>query len=225
MDQDAVTRREFVRHTAAAAAVAGGIMGQPAGAAPAPTTDVRTTRSYHENMEYRRLGRTGLMVSAVGIGGHVKKIPFGGGSPEFKKNRREVLAACIDHGINYADPCGAGEVLFVAEALGKNREKMYLGFDWHGARDPNLAGNLNKMKEQLDTGLRQAKLEYVDLWRVTMREQTSRNSEKEIETVARTLEWAKQTGKARFTGLSTHHRPWIAEAVAKYPHFEVIVTP
>ena len=176
-------------------------------------------------MEYRRLGRTGLMVSAVGIGGHVKRIPFGGNSPEFKKNRREVLAACIDHGINYADPCGAGEVLFVAEALGKNREKMYLGFDWWGARDPNLAGNLAKMKEQLDTGLREAKLEYVDLWRVTMREQTSRNSEKEIETVARTLEWAKKTGKARFTGLSTHHRPWIAEAVAKYPQFEVIVTP
>ena len=136
MDQDAVTRREFVRHTAAAAAgaaVAGGIMGQPAVAAPAETSDVRRTRSYHENMEYRRLGRTGLMVSAVGIGGHVKKIPFGGGSPEFKQNRREVLAACIDHGINYADPCGAGEVMFVAEALGKNREKMYLGFDWHGA--------------------------------------------------------------------------------------------
>jgi aryl-alcohol dehydrogenase-like predicted oxidoreductase len=228
MDQDAVTRREFVRHAAAAAAgaaVAGGIMGQAAAAAPAETTDVRKTRSYHQNMEYRRLGRTGLMVSAVGIGGHVKKIPFGEGSPEFKKNRREVLAACIDHGINYADPCGAGEVLFVAEALGKNREKMYLGFDWQGARDPNLAGNLDKMKEQLDTGLRQAKLEYVDLWRVTMREQTSCNSEKEIETVARTLEWAKKTGKARFTGLSTHHRPWIAEAVAKYPQFEVIVTP
>ena len=107
MDQDVVTRREFVQHAAAAAAgaaVAGGIMGQPTVAAPVQATDVRKTRSYHENMEYHRLGRTDLMVSAVGIGGHVKKIPFGGGSPEFKKNRREVLAACIDHGINYADP-------------------------------------------------------------------------------------------------------------------------
>ena len=166
MDQDAVTRRDFVRHTAAAAAgaaVAGRLADQAAAAAAAaaPETEVSKTRSYHENMEYRRLGRTGLMVSAVGIGGHVKKIPFGEGSPEFKKNRREVLAACIDHGINYADPCGAGEVLFVAEALGKNREKMYLGFDWRGARDPNLAGSFSKMKVQLDTGLRQAKLEYV----------------------------------------------------------------
>ncbi len=227
MDQDSVTRREFVRHTAAAAAgasVAGRLMVQPVAAA-GPATDATKPRSYHENMEYRRLGRTGLMVSAVGIGGHVKRIASREGSPEFKTNRREVLAACIDHGINYADPCGANEVLVVAEALGKNREKMYLGFDWWGARDPNLAGSFEKMKDQLDTGLRQAKLEYVDLWRVTMREQTSRNSEREIETVARTLEWAKKSGKARFTGLSTHHRPWIAAAVAKYPQFEVIVTP
>ena len=84
MDQDAVTRREFVRHTAAAAAgaaVAGEHHGPSGVAAPAQTTDVSKTRSYHENMEYRRLGRTGLMVSAVGIGGHVKRIPFGGGQP------------------------------------------------------------------------------------------------------------------------------------------------
>ena len=65
----------------------------------------------------------------------------------------------------------------------------------------------------------------MDLWRVTMREQTTRNSEKEIETVMAALKWAKQTGKARFTGISTHHRPWIADAVAKYPQLEVIVTP
>jgi hypothetical protein len=227
MHPDGMTRREFVRGAAAAAGVAaaGPLVGQGAAPAPSPATDVAKTRSYHENMEYRRLGRTGLMVSAVGIGGHVKQIPFSWNSPEFKHNRREVLAACIDHGINYADPCGASEVLFVAEALGRNREKMYLGFDWWGARDPHLAGDLKKMKEQLDTGLREAKLEYVDLWRVTMREQTTRNSRQEIETVAGALEWAKKTGKARCTGISTHHRPWIAEAVAKYPQFEVIVTP
>ena len=39
------------------------------------------------------------------------------------------------------------------------------------------------------------------------------------------LEWGKKTGKARCTGISTHHRPWIAEAVAKYPALEVVITP
>jgi len=209
---------------AAGATVGAGALGNALGAA-APSPDPTKTRSYNENMEYRRLGRTGLMVSAVSIGGHWKQMPFADGSADFKKNRREVMAACIDHGINYADPCGAGEVVVYAEALGKSREKMYFGFDWWGARDPGIGGSLAKMKEQLDTGLREAKLEYVDLWRVTMREQTTLNSEGEVETVMAALEWAKQTGKARFTGISTHHRPWIAEAVAKYPQLEVVVTP
>ncbi len=227
MKKDGINRRQFVRTAAVAAAGATAGTGAFCDAigGVAKTPDPTKTRSYNENMEYRRLGRTGLMVSAVSIGGHWKQMPYEDGSPDFKKNRREVMAACIDHGINYADPCGAGEVVVYAEALGKNREKIYFGFDWWGARNPDIAGSLDKMKEHLDTGLREAKLEYVDLWRVTMREQTTRNSEKEIETVMAALEWAKQTGKARFTGISTHHRPWIAEAVAKYPQLEVVVTP
>jgi aryl-alcohol dehydrogenase-like predicted oxidoreductase len=58
-----------------------------------------------------------------------------------------------------------------------------------------------------------------------MREQTTTNSLSEIETVVEALDWAKKTGRARATGISTHHRPWIAEAVAKYPPLEVIITP
>jgi aryl-alcohol dehydrogenase-like predicted oxidoreductase len=227
MKDNRMNRRQFVQTAAVVAAgttIGAGVIEKAAGAevaAPDPTR----TRSYNQNMEYRQLGRTGLMVSAVSIGGHWKQMPFADGSEDFKKNRREVMAACIDYGINYADPCGAGEVLVYAEALGKNRDKIYFGFDWWGARSPEIAGSLDKMKQQLDQGLREAKLEYVDLWRVTMREQTTRNTEKEIETVMAALEWAKRTGKARFTGVSTHHRPWIADAVAKYPQLEVIVTP
>jgi aryl-alcohol dehydrogenase-like predicted oxidoreductase len=227
MKPQGINRRQFVQTTAVAAAGAavgaGALSDAIGGVAESP--DPTKTRSHNENMEYRRLGRTGLMVSAVSIGGHWKQMPFADGSADFKQNRREVMAACIDHGINYADACSAGEVLVYAEALGKNREKIYFGFDWWGGRDPGIAGSLAKMKEQLDTGLREAKLEYVDLWRVTMREQTTLNSEREIETVMAALAWAKQAGKARFTGVSTHHRPWIAEAVAKYPPLEVVVTP
>jgi hypothetical protein len=39
------------------------------------------------------------------------------------------------------------------------------------------------------------------------------------------LEWGKRTGRARFTGISAHHRPWIAEGVARYPQIEVVITP
>jgi aryl-alcohol dehydrogenase-like predicted oxidoreductase len=226
MSKEPVTRRQFVQDAAVAAAgaaVGAGMAGKAAAAPAAP--DATKTRSYNQNMEYRRLGRTGLMLSAVSMGGHWKRIPYRGGTPEFKKNRREVIAAALDHGINYIDACWSGEVKTYAEALGRRRKDIYFGFDWTLGRDPNVAGSLERMKQGLDDGLRATGLDYVDLWRVTLREQTTRNTQHEIETIMAALAWGKKTGKARSTGISTHHRPWIAEAVAKYPELEVIVTP
>ena len=227
MTQERVTRREFVHDAATIAAGATGAAGMAAttGAAAETAPDVTKTRSYNENMEYRRLGRTGLMLSAVSMGGHWKQIPFKSASEEFKRNRREVIAAALDHGINYIDACWSGEVKVYAEALGARRKEIYFGYDWTLGRDPKIAGSLERMKQGLDDGLRETGLDYVDVWRVTIREQASRNTEHEIETIMAALEWGKKTGKARFTGVSTHHRPWVAEAVARYPQLEVIITP
>ena len=235
MSDEGITRREFVQGTAAAAAgmSAGLTAAQQAEAKAAPTVkDVAEakarTRSYNEKMEYRRLGRTGIWLSVVSIGGHWKKIPYRYGSKEFKKNRAEVMAACIDHGINYIDACWNQEVFAYAEALGKRREEMYFGcsFGANESRFKNWAGSLEKMKQGFEQGIKKAKLQYVDLWRITMHEQTSkRNSEKEIEIAMAALDWAKKKGLARFIGVSSHDRPWIAQAVAKYPQLEVLVTP
>jgi aryl-alcohol dehydrogenase-like predicted oxidoreductase len=227
MTQERLTRRGFVKNTAVAAAgmtaASGAVRPQDTRAAPPP--DPTQTRSYNENMEYRRLGRTNLMVSAVSMGGHWKRIPYKPGTDEFKENRRQVISAALDHGINYIDACWSGEVKVYAEALGNRREQIYFGFDWTLGRDPEIAGSLQRMKQGLEEGLKQSGLDYVDVWRVTLREQTTRNSRKEIETVMAALEWGKKSGKACFTGVSTHHRPWIAQAVATYPQLEVIITP
>lgn len=229
MTKQRVTRREFVQDSAAVAAgvaVGGGVAGKAEGASAAP--DPKKTRSYNEKMEYRRLGRTDLMISAVSIGGHWKKIPYRHGTAEFKKNRREVLAACMDHGINYIDACWNNEVIAYAEALKGRREGMFFGCSNGGfeSRFPRWAGSLETMKKGFEQGLKDAGIEEVDLWRITMHEQTRRrNSQKEIEIAMEALAWAKKTGKARFTGVSSHDRPWIAEAVEKYPQLEVIVTP
>ena len=212
MNDNRISRREFVGGAAALG---------PLAAAP----DARKTRSYNPDMDYRRLGRTGLMLSVLSMGGHWKKIPFKPGSEEFKRNRREVIHAALDHGINYIDACSASEVAVYAEALGDRRKEIYFGFDWTAGRKPEIAGSLERLKQGLEDGLKKSGLEYVDLWRITLREQTTRHPPHELETIMEALAWGKQTGKARFTGVSTHHRPWIAAAVAKYPQLEVVVTP
>jgi aryl-alcohol dehydrogenase-like predicted oxidoreductase len=219
MSDRQTSRRGFIQTTAKVAA------GAAVGATVLGAADPRKTRSYNPDMEYRRLGRTGMMVSAISLGGHWKRIPYKPGSDEFKKNRRDVAYACMEAGINYIDACSAGEVAAYAEAVKGRREEIFMGFDWTMARAPEIAGSLDALKKGMDDGLRQSGLDYVDLWRITLQEQATTNSVREIETVMAALDWGKKTGKARSTGISTHHRPWIAEAVAKFPQIEVVVTP
>jgi len=198
--------------------------------------------NYNENMEYRRLGKTGLMIGAVAMGGHWKQIheavpgvlktkswlSADRDHAGFKKNRRDVVSACIDHGMNYIDACTGAEVQAYAEALRGRRDKMYLGYSWyeHEMRFEDWQ-NEAKLLEGLDSGLQQAKLDYVDVWRITSYWQP-----KEQHTVAHehaivgALEKARKAGKARFCGFSTHKRDWAVRMMETYPKtIEVVVIP
>jgi len=237
MDERELTRREFVRSSAVAlAGLAAG-----ATAARAAEADARKILNYNANMEYRRLGRTGLMVSAVCLGGHWKRIDkmvrtTGTGwlsgninDPDFQRNRYDVVTRCIEVGVNYVDACCGAEVLAYSKALEGRRDKMYLGYSWYEyeMRFSPWRESLAKMMEGLDSGLKQAKLDYVDLWRISLEMDTSKKqTQKEIEITMEALARAKKQGKARFIGVSSHDRPWLKEAVEKYPReLEVILTP
>ena len=230
MSEDQVTRRTFVQRTAATAAglsatAAANAQAEPASAA---TTDVTKTRSYNENMEYRRLGKTELMISIVSLGGHWKKIPYPHGTDDFYKNRAEVVAACLDHGVNFVDACTQQEVAAYPKALGKRREEMYISYsyDRHEVRFKNWAESAKKLQEGFASGLKEVGLEYVDLWRIMFHEQTGkRNTQKEIDNAMEALVWAKKEGLARHTGFSSHDRKWITKAVVDYPQVEAVVTP
>ena len=227
---DRVTRREFVRDGAiAAAGVAAGLTPTYTVAAGNPAkADTTRILNYNPEMEYRRCGKTNLMVSAVCLGGHWKRVEVvARGQAAFEKNRAEVVSRCIERGINYIDACTGGEVMAYARALRGRRDKMYLGFSWYEneVRFPAWR-SVEKLKESFDRGLKEAGLQYADLWRITCLEQSGQHDEATIEAVAKALEWAKKSGRARFTGISSHDRPHIKKLIAKYPQqLEVIVTP
>lgn len=238
-----INRREFVRTGVAVSA--GAALGlQPTFTIKAQNPEKHDTGqilNYNLDMEYRRCGKTNLMISAVCLGGHWKRLntvvpgSFAGGNwlgakieeEAFQKNRYDVVTRCIERGINYIDACTGQEVMAYARALKGRRDKMYLGYSWY-QRESRFAEwrTLEKLKESLDLGLKEAGLEYVDLWRITCHEQSSRHSEAEIEAVIAALDWAKKTGRARFTGISSHDRPHIKMLIEKYPdQLEVICTP
>ncbi len=237
-----LTRRQFVRDSAAAAAAAaGGLSAQAsAGAEQAAEIDTSKILNYNPEMEYRRCGKTGLMVSAVALGGHWKRIDkiIGGEHvpgwmtmkihlPEFQKNRRDVVTRCIERGINYVDACCREEILAYSRALKGRRDKMYFGYSWHiwESRFKEWRSR-KKLEEGLDLGMKEAGLDYVDLWRISLLTESSLHTEAEIEEAVAALDWAKKTGRARFIGVSSHDRPHLKKLIETYPdQMEVILTP
>ena len=237
-----LSRRDFIRDGAIAATglVVSSARNQIASAGEADAV-VRRTRSYNPEMEYRRLGKTGLWISAVCLGGHWKRVDqmvpgvFKGGGwlsadlsdKGFKKNRHDVVTRCIESGINYIDACTKQEVLAYAEALRGRREAMYLGFSWYQEelrfKDYRTS---KKLLATLDKGMQEAKLDYVDLWRITMHEQSQDHTYEEVDQMMRALEEAKKQGKVRFTGFSSHKRWHIKMMIEIYPEIvDVVVTP
>jgi len=235
-----LTRREFMRDGAAAAAgLAVGLSAMENRQANA--AEAAKTRSYNPDMEYRPLGKTGLWVSAVCMGGHWKRVnkmvpsAFEGDNflaanlddEAFQKNRRDVVTRCIESGINYLDACTKEEVKTYAEALRGRRDSMYLGFSWY-QEEMRFDGfrTADALLRTLEKGMKEAKLEYVDLWRITMNEQSGSHKESEVEQMMKALEKARQQGKCRFTGFSSHDRPHIKSLIEKYPNIvQVVVTP
>jgi aryl-alcohol dehydrogenase-like predicted oxidoreductase len=210
-----------------------------AAAAHAAETDTRKILNYNPNMEYRRLGRTGLMISAVCLGGHWKRIEKavrsdGAGwlsadinDPHFQKNRYDVATRCIEVGINYIDACNGSEVIAYTRAVKGRRDKMYMGFSWceKEVRDAQYRTK-DALLKVFEDGLKTADLDYADLWRITMHEQSGKHTEGEVEEMMKALEAAKKQGKARFTGFSSHDRPHIKGMIEKYPNIvDALCTP
>lgn len=239
---DRLTRRQFMRDSAIAGAAIGAGLSLPhsAHAAQRPNVETHKILNYNPDMEYRRCGRTGLMISAVALGGHWKRLVkiIGGSEPEgwmttdidqrsFQENRRDVVTRCIERGINYVDACCREEILAYAKALEGRRDKMYFGYSWH-IKESRFEEwrSAKKLQEGLDEGMKEAGLDYVDLWRNSLLVDSHQHTEAEVEEAVKALDWAKKTGRARFVGFSSHDRPHLKQILEKYAdHVEVILTP
>ena len=226
MKDDKLSRRTFIRNTSlvAAGVIAGAMSSKSRGLSASAESAIRKTPSYNPDMEYRRLGKTGLWVSVVCLGGHWKRVNVM--NQDFAKNRREVVSQCIDVGINYIDACCRNEVLAYSKALRGRRDKMYMALSYCGreTRNPEYR-TAKKLMESLDSLLRDSKEEYTDLWRITCFEPGGRHTFNTSYEMVEALEKAKKQGKARFIGISSHDMPWHKMMIEYFPQLEVILFP
>ncbi len=118
-------------------------------------------------MEYRRLGRSGLKVSALSLGAWVT---YGGQVGE--QVARECMAAAYDAGVNFFDnaeayAAGQAELVMgnVIKQLGWEREKIVVSTKiFWGGDSPTERGLSHKhIIEGTNKALRRLQLDYVDL--------------------------------------------------------------
>jgi len=234
MNKDRLSRRDFMRNTSLAAA--GTVAGALAANTRADVQPVHTSKilNFHPKMTYRRLGKTGLMLSEVSLGGHWKNRNAGRYWDSFAneqvpddvaKNRTDVISASIDSGINYLDITTAAECLCYGVALKGRRENMYIGADIHnlGPRKVNFC-NVKDQTRNVDTCLRFLQTDYLDIWRPQAK-MNGANTDPEIESLIETFEKLHKAGKVRHLGMSSHSRPWFEHIIEKYPQFEMFIFP
>ncbi len=203
-------RRRFLKTTglAAGAIASGGLLKplaraqqtpqtQPGGEGPASQPGER-----RGDMPYRALGKTGEMISIVGLGGwHI-------GAAKDEKESIRLIRAAIDGGINFMDNCwdyhdGKSEVWMGAALQGGYRDKVFLMTKIDGRTD-KAAG------KQIDESLKRLKTDRLDLMQiheVIRLEDPDRCFEENG--CVRALQEAQKAGKVRFIGFTGHKDPLV----------------
>jgi aryl-alcohol dehydrogenase-like predicted oxidoreductase len=161
-------------------------------------------------MPMRTLGRTGLKVSMIGLGGYHAAVP------EKEEDSIAIIHRALDLGITFFDNADCYMKGSAEERMGKglegHRQKVVLmtKVDQRDAK-----GSL----ETLETSLRRLRTDYVDVWQFHG-VQTVAELEKIFAPngAMETAEKAKKDGKIRFVGMTGHFDPQVhLEAVKRYP--------
>ncbi len=236
MNGNSLSRRDFLRKTSLAAAAVAGMAAGTQSASPqvSKINDTSKILNYDPRMGYRRLGRTGLMISEVALGGHWinrngdrywdefvnDDVP-----PDVANNRTEVINACIEAGINYLDIGTSAECLAYGVALKGRRDKMIIAADDYkltARRAENC--NVDKLTFDIDQCLRRLCTDYLDIWRVKA-DMYGRSTDSHIEAIIETFHKARRAGKVKHLAVSSHCRPWLRHVIETFPWVEIVSFP
>lgn len=151
-------------------------------------------------MEYRRLGSSGLRVSALGLGTNA----FGKRADDPTSIR--IIHAALDQGINFIDTAniyaGTESERIIGQALTGRRENAVLatkaGLPRH--EGPNGRGSSRyHLQQELEHSLRRLQTDYVDLYQIhTFDPHTP------LDETLRTLDDMVTSGKVRYIGASNY---------------------
>lgn len=169
-------------------------------------------------MEYRRLGTTGMKVSAISLGAW---LTYGSSSVEFD-TARECLETAIESGINFIDVAdiyatGKAEETVGKVIAGRDRTKLVISTKayWPMSEDINDRGLSRKhLVESVHKSLKRLGTDYVDIFFCHRYD-----SETPTEETVRALDDMVRAGKILYWGTSMWNASQIDEAVAAADKF------
>jgi len=169
------------------------------------------------DMIYRKLGKTGERVSAIGLGGHHI------GRPREEKDGIRIVRAAIDRGINFMDNCwdyhnGKSEVWMGHALRDGYRQKVFLMTKFDGRTGASTAKQIDECLQRLET-------DRIDL--MQYHENIRLEDPDRFFAAGGPLEAllaAKKAGKIRYIGFTGHkpmvHLRMLEEAQAHNFHFD-----
>jgi aryl-alcohol dehydrogenase-like predicted oxidoreductase len=173
-------------------------------------------------MQKRKLGKSGLEVSAIGLG--CMGMSFSYGPPKDKKEMTDLLHAAVDRGITFFDTAEVygpftNEEL-VGEALAPFKGKVVIatkfGFDFSGADNRPGKSTINSqpehIKQAVEGSLKRLQVDAIDLLY-----QHRVDPNVPIEDVAGTVKDLIQAGKVKHFGMSEASAKTIRRAHAVQP--------
>lgn len=169
-------------------------------------------------MQKRKLGQSGLEVSAIGFG--CMGLSFGYGQAVDKQQGISLIRAAFERGVTFFDTAEAygpfaNEVL-VGEALAPFREQAVIatkfGWTFQDGKPTGLNSKPEHIKEVAEASLKRLKTDVIDLFY-----QHRVDREVPIEDVAGAVKDLIQQGKVRYFGLSEAGAKTIRRAHAVQP--------
>ncbi len=194
------SRRDFL--AAGLALPAAGLRTSPDSSLPPALFQARPEST---KLDFRMLGKTGLKVTSLAFGCMTTSDP-------------SVIERAADFGINHFDTArsyqNGNNERMVGAALKKVRAKVIISSKSPGKTKQEVLADL-------DTSLRELETEYLDIWYLHMKNEPEQVTEDLLE--AQRL--AKQSGKIRFAGVSTHfNMDRMLEHLAKLGQTDVVLT-
>jgi aryl-alcohol dehydrogenase-like predicted oxidoreductase len=164
----------------------------------------------------RKLGKTGVEVTILGLGGEGILRTYG-----YEKEAYALINRAIDLGIGYFESARAysGSETYYGSALNERRKEVFLTSKSHARDKSGALAHLRETLRNMDT-------DHLDLWQVHD-VRTEGDMEKIFgpDGAMEAFVEAKEKGLTRFIGVTGHHDPFILRRCIEMHDFDTVLLP